>query len=128
MDEVWKDVPGYEGKYQVSDFGSVKSVARTVLNRSKKESFLSACMSGRKYYSVILFSNNKPKRFSVHQLVAMAFLDHIPNGNKLVVDHVNGIHTDNRLCNLQILSHSENLKKRNCKIKRVCSSVGRAVD
>jgi hypothetical protein len=113
MEENWKDIPGYDGIYSVSDLGNVKSI-RTAKNRMLKQ-----FRSKRKYYSVCLYRNSKIKRYSVHQLVAMAFLNHVPNGNRMVVDHINGKHEDNRLCNLQILSHSENLKKRNKKLLNV---------
>lgn len=116
MIETWKPIPGYEGIYEVSDLGNVKSLSREVHNRVMNEKILKPCMSKRKYYSVVISKEKNIKRFSIHQLVAMAFLDHKPNGNTLVVDHINGKHDDNRLVNLQILTQSENLKKRNKKL------------
>lgn len=110
--EVWKYVPGYENKYKVSSFGNVESIKRKVGKRNVPAKKLTPCMSGRSYYSVVLWDNSKFKRMSVHQLVAMAFLSHTPNGNKLVVDHIDGNKLNNNIKNLRVLSHSENLKNK----------------
>jgi len=106
QEEIWKDVPGYEGYYQVSNLGNVKSL------KFSKEKLLIPCFNSVGYLTVNLYKNGDIKMFQIHQLVAIAFLNHIPDGtNKIVVDHINNIPTDNRLENLQLISNRENLSK-----------------
>lgn len=115
--EIWKDVPGYEGSYQVSDLGNVKSLLRWVelpfdKSRLIKEKLLRQALSKRGYYVLVLRKNNSPKMFNVHQLVVMAFLNHTLDGTqRLVVDHINNIKTDNRLVNLQVVPQRHNASK-----------------
>ena len=71
IQEIWKDIPGYEGLYQVSNFGRVKSFK----NKTEKILKLSICSHG--YYVITIRTY---KKIRVHQLVAMAFLNHKPNG------------------------------------------------
>jgi hypothetical protein len=113
--EVWKDIPNYEGYYQVSNLGRVKSLQRKVKHSSggikiTTEKILKPSVGSNFYLHIILSKDNK-KIYKIHQLVAMAFLNHTPNGHKLVVDHINNIRTDNRLENLQIITHRENSVK-----------------
>ena len=98
--EEWREVPGYEDLYEVSSLGRVKSLSN---NGDKKEKIRVLRLDIHGYLSINL-SNKKIKRYKVHQLVAMAFLGHKPNGCKLVIDHINDIKTDNRLENLQIVT------------------------
>jgi hypothetical protein len=95
--EIWKDIPGYEGYYQVSDLGRV---------RSKKNGILKGYVHSK--YKIVNLKGSKKK---VHQLVAICFLNHIPCGMKIVVDHINKDTLDNRLCNLQLISNRENCTK-----------------
>jgi hypothetical protein len=117
MKEIFKDIPEYEGFYQISNLGNVKSLSRNYLNKGKynsisKEKILKHCKDTCGYYFVGLCKNGKVKNFTIHKLVAMAFLGHVPDGtNKIVVDHINNIKTDNRLENLQLLSNRENCSK-----------------
>lgn len=115
--EIWKDVPGYEGSYQVSNLGNVKSLARWIDSSANKgylskEKYLKQALSKRGYYVLVLNKDKKPRMFNVHQLVVMAFLGHIPDGTQtLVVDHINGIRTDNNLSNLQVIRQRVNASK-----------------
>jgi hypothetical protein len=103
--EVWKDIPGYEGLYQVSNLGIVKSFKRI------KTKLLKPCLLNSGYYNVTLKKDGKNKQFRIHQLVAMAFLNHEISGMENVVDHINGIKTDNKVENLQIITSRENVYK-----------------
>jgi hypothetical protein len=115
--ELWKDVPNYEGLYQVSDLGRVKSL-RMLKNSSRntKKTFLTnekilKQTINKNYFVVALYSNSKSRRFLVHQLIAITFLEHIPDRKKICVDHINNIKKDNRLINIQLLSPRKNTIK-----------------
>lgn len=107
--EIWKDIPDYEGYYQASNFGNIKSLN---YKRSGKENLLALNLNRGGYLKVILYKDTVKKTMKVHQLVAMAFLNHIPCGFNLVVNHKNFIRHDNRLENLEIIPQSENSKYR----------------
>lgn len=105
MEEIWKDVPDYEGLYQVSNFGRVKSFKRNKIIILK----LTVYKNG--YVCVSLTKNGLSLKRYVHQLVAMAFLGHKRCGLQLVVDHINDNKIDNRLENLQIVTQRYNSYK-----------------
>lgn len=113
--EVWRDVPGYEGYYQVSNTGIVRSLDRTVLYRNGRKRLYKGKIidgSNNEGYRVIGFSKDgKSRLFKVSQLVAMAFLGHTPNGNTLVVDHIDGDRANDNVDNLRIVTQRENLSK-----------------
>jgi hypothetical protein len=103
--EIFKDVPNYEGLYQVSNTVNIKSL------KYDKERILKPGDNGKGYYLVNLSKDGKSKTITVHVLVAMAFLGHVPDGNKIEVDHKNGIKSDNRVENLQLLTIEEHRRK-----------------
>jgi hypothetical protein len=103
--EFWKDVPNYDGLYQVSNLGNVKSL------RFNKELILKLTKGTNGYLCITLRLLNKSKTYKVHQLVAMAFLGHTPNGLLKVIDHINNDKLDNRLENLQLVSNRYNSHK-----------------
>lgn len=116
QEEIWKDIPNYEGIYKVSSLGSIKSLERfrfgnkgamTIVNSRT----LATSINRNGYVTVCLSKNSKKKTRTIHQLVAMAFLNHKPNGHKIVVDHINNIRTDNRLENLQLITQRENTSR-----------------
>lgn len=79
MKEIWKDIKGYESLYQVSNLGRVKSLARKVIKKNyvsfKKERILKQQTDRYGYKKVILQRNYQIKTFSIHRLVAEAFLE-----------------------------------------------------
>lgn len=91
MEEIWKDIEGYEGLYQVSNMGRVRSLRKNII--------LKKSITNRGYERVVLFIGNKPKGFTVHRLVAMAF---IPNPDNLPqVNHKDENKTNNCAGNLE---------------------------
>lgn len=112
--EIWKDIPNYEGYYQASDKGRVRSLDRTVTYSNGRESFykgriLKGNVNKDGYRQTTLRDDGIGRSFMSSQLVAMAFLDHEPNGHTMVVDHINGDKSDDRVENLRIVSHRTNL-------------------
>jgi len=112
--EIWKEIKGFED-YEVSNLGRVKSLARIVTtikgSRTYKEKILKANTDSTGYMVVTLYKNKKCKTIKVHILVAIAFLNHKPNGHKLVVDHIDNNPLNNKLGNLQIITQRKNTSK-----------------
>jgi hypothetical protein len=123
MGEIWKDVKGYEGKYQVSSFGNIRSIAHSRIIKVKARNQFSdkvyetqrilkvkgklkkLSLGSHGYYVVNLgFRDIK----SVHRLVAEAFCDGYSD-LKRITNHINGIKTDNRANNLEWATYTENL-------------------
>jgi hypothetical protein len=126
--EIWKDVPNYEGYYQVSDLGRVKSLSRLARNKRgcwfSKERMLNPTIGTTGYFYVKLNKETKRKNIKVHQLVAMSFLGHKLDGTqKVVVDHINNIKIDNNLSNLQIITGRLNISKDRKKINKCLTGV-----
>lgn len=104
--EEWRDVVDYEGLYKVSNLGNVKRLI------SGKEKPMKLCTNTWGYQHVILCKKGVSKCRTVHQIVAQAFLGHIPCGFKTQVDHIDFNKTNNKLTNLRILSQRENTSKK----------------
>jgi hypothetical protein len=105
MEEIWKDIAGFEGLYQVSNLGNVK---RLVSERVFEERLIGRSIDRYGYVKRVLSKDGKNNCFTEHRLVAMAFIDN-PN-NKATVNHKNGIKTDNRVENLEWCTNQENMK------------------
>jgi len=109
MKEVFKKIKGYEGLYEVSDFGRVKSL------RFGKERILKGGVDSNGYLTVTLWKDSKQKTNKIHQLVAVAFLDHITCGFKLVVNHIDFNKQNNNVDNLEIVTSRQNLNQKHRK-------------
>ena len=110
MEEIWKDIEGYEGLYQVSTKSRVRGLPITTKfgNREKHHPIrvLSPGLGKRGYYVVSLSKNGKAKTFTVHQLVAKAFIPN-PNGYKFI-DHIDTNKLNNSLNNLRWCTSKQN--------------------
>lgn len=115
MQEEWHDIVGYEGLYQVSDLGRVRSLDRTIQREDNAPFVLPGrilkCRTDKDGYILVTLNGGfSPKTFKVHRLVAQAFIkndDNLPQ-----VDHINGARNDNRIVNLRWSSVSKNLSLR----------------
>ena len=108
--EIWADVPNYEGLYQVSNLGRVKSLDRTVKSKKGFKTYKGKILKPRRTtgYEKVLLQTNSKKDLSVHRLVAMAFIAN--PSNKPQVNHINGYKFDNCICNLEWATRSENVR------------------
>ena len=110
--EEFRDIPDYEGLYQVSDLGRVKTLNYRRINRHK---ILKGSLNSYGYLTLSLYKDEVSKSYKVHKLVAMAFLNHVPCGMELVVNHKNFIKTDNSGENLEIVTQRENANHKHLK-------------
>jgi len=107
--EIWKDIKEYEGLYQVSNLGRVKSLGNGGFNQFQGvERILSLCANSSGYYIVVLVNSLVKKTKSVHRLVSLNFIKN-PNNDK-VVNHKDGNKLNNYIDNLEWCSYSENAK------------------
>ena len=111
--ELWKPITGYEGKYEVSNLGRIKSLSRIIKQkngrqRKIKERILVPARMGN-YHGVVLCNDNGMKKHYIHRLVCTAFLGN-PIGDRITVNHIDGDKYNNKLSNLEWSSYSENLK------------------
>ena len=104
--EIWNDIPGYEGQYQASSLGRIRSFKRN------KVLILNPGRSGNGYYIAQLSQNNVKKYSSVHRLVWSAFNGVIPEG--MQINHLNENKLDNRLENLSLCTPKENTNYGTC--------------
>ncbi len=114
LQEQWADVVGYEGLYQVSNTGYVRSCDRTVKSAPKvgfrvaKGGIIKRSLNGYGYLTVNLWRNGKGTTNRVHSLVARAFLGECPRS--FDVNHKDGVKTNNCVSNLEYCTRSANIK------------------
>lgn len=112
IQEIWKDIPGYEGLYQCSSFGRIKSLRKEqVLKssggiRTREEKILSTQLHYKGYKTLKLSKFNKCIRYKIHRLVAICFIDN--NNNYKQVNHINGDKLNNSVENLEWCTNLEN--------------------
>ena len=105
MEEIWKDIEGYKGLYQVSSLGKVRSLPRNTTSGK----ILKPITQKNGYLYVILYKDGKGNFYKVHRLVALAFVPNDDPQYKIEVNHLNEKKTDNRASNLNWMSHKENI-------------------
>ena len=127
--EEWVDIKGYEGVYQVSNFGRIRSLDRYVKTKirhnncaKRKGKILKTIPHHNGYLFVSLSKKNKPKLYAVHRLVAEAFIPN--NDNKPQIDHINTITSDNNVNNLRWVTASENSQNSITKQRRKEANIG----
>lgn len=120
--EVWKDIPGYEGLYKVSNLGRVKSLPKFGwTDKTKRNGGIMSQYFYKGYYNVKLCINQKYRQFQVHRLVALAF---IPNPKDLpFINHKDENSINNAADNLEWCTHEYNINygTRNAKVAKKLS-------
>lgn len=112
-DDLWFDIPEFEGFYKIKKNGDVKSLERIVKtkgggSRVKKELILRPGKTAKGYFSVELCKNGIGKSISIHRLIGITFISNIEN--KPQINHKNGVKTDNRIDNLEWVTPAENMQ------------------
>lgn len=111
-EEIWKSVEGFEGRYEISNFGNVKSVSRWEAFRNTKRyrrgRILKAAKDNHGYPMVCLRNGFKNHNRTIHKLVANAFISNPLN--KPTVNHIDGVKVNNHAINLEWASVAENTK------------------
>lgn len=103
--EIWKDIKGYEGKYQISNLGNIKSIN---YNKTKKEKLLKPNISKRGYKYINLCKSGRQQKKYIHRLVAEAFISN-PN-NYPVINHKDNNPLNNNVKNLEWCTQSYNVR------------------
>jgi len=112
MEEIWKDIPSYEGIYQISNIGRVRNLEYYIIEstgkrRKRRARIISNKLpEGAEYYQVILFKNKKSKLWRIHRLVAIAFISNPENLRE--INHKDHNKLNNSVDNLEWCSHSYN--------------------
>jgi len=114
MIEIWKDILNYNGCYAISNLGRVKSLARKQVT---KDRIIKCVINSRGYLRVNLYKNSIRSSNSVHQLVSVAFLNHVADGMNLVVNHIDFDKTNNNINNLEIVTSRVNSNRKHLKSK-----------
>lgn len=118
MEEIWKNIKQFDGSYQISNLGNVRSLL-TIINNNPH--LMKKNISNTGYFFVKLSKNKKQVYKTIHKLVAESFLNHIPCGYKLVINHIDGCKLNNNINNLEIVTNRYNTAD-GINRKRKCSS------
>ncbi|WP_286777107.1 NUMOD4 domain-containing protein [Sphingobacterium sp. UBA2074] len=125
--EIWRDIPGYEGIYQSSTKGFIRSLDRLLKNSKgqfiKKGSIKSLNKSKNGYLSVDLYRDNKRQTLLIHRIIAITFINNTKNAD--TVNHINGDKYDNDVNNLEWCTYSENHKHSYEKLGRIAGMKGK---
>lgn len=108
--EDWRDVPGFEGVYQVSNLGRVKSI------KYRRGRIVRQWTQSSGYAYVGLGAGDEARSYRVHRVVMLAFVGPCPDGQE--VSHKNHNRTDNRLSNLEYVTHSQNMRRSWARLSR----------
>lgn len=120
MKEIWKDIKEYEGLYQISNLGNLKSLKRMMKNRKCKEIIKKPSVLPKGYLQICLCKNGKLKYISIHRLVAQTF---IPNPNNYpCVNHKDCNPKNNAVSNLEWVTYKMNNNYKNHHLKKNISS------
>lgn len=124
--EVWKDIEGYEGYYQVSNHGRIRSLDRVIRSKYRSSQFIKGNIKNitpRKdgYKAIMLYKNNKGNRQYIHRLVAKAFIPN-PKGYE-IINHIDENPSNNHYKNLEWCDHQYNLTYGD-KVERTTNSKG----
>lgn len=109
--ETWKDIDGYEEKYQISNYGRLKSI--------KKDLVMKPMIATNGYLVACLWKDNKQRKFGIHRLVAQHFIDNPHNYKE--VNHIDENKTNNMVNNLEWCDHKKNINYGTCK-ERISAS------
>lgn len=110
IDEIWKPIPEFEGLYEVSNYGRVRSIDRTVKSSKNRVQFLKgrlkkASLSTSGYFKVCLYKDNKNYNKYIHRLVMLAFSS---DKERDTVNHIDGNKLNNHISNLEWATFKEN--------------------
>lgn len=113
MEEIWKNVIGFEGLYSISNFGNIKSLSRksNISNgnfRIIKEKIMKPQVTFNGYHAVVLNNGNRHKMVKIHTLVALHFIDN--KFNLKEINHIDGNKLNNHFSNIEWCSRSQNVK------------------
>ena len=127
MNEIWKPIKGYEGYYEASNLGNIRSVDRVILSTANilhtehkqlRRGRVLKQGNGRKGYKIVVLQRDGQKRtMYTHRIIAMTFVEN--PYNKPCIDHINGVCTDNRAENLRWCTQKENINNPNTVYKNL---------
>jgi len=106
--EIWKPIPSYEGLYEISNTGKIKSLPKSGSGNSLSEKIMNDFDNGKGYRYITLTNKTKRRNFYVHRLLAESFISN--PGKKPFVNHLDGNKANNKLSNLEWSTESENME------------------